>query len=608
MPADATRVASAEDEARFVLSFVEHSGNARSHYEEIWQETLQNYLVRPLGQRNVNQLVQYPHLGLNDHGARNNGYSQLKDPESHQLVESLLANEMVLLYSDLSGALRSRPVGMEDAHKSTTVNRLLTCEFRREGHYRSLYEWSKDKYIFGTGILESYWYYKEEPQVFRSTSYEAGVQLSEEQYLMAPVYDGVKMRPVDLMDFFPDPGHSRICDMEGVAKRFQVTAQAARENPNYDQEAVKRAILHKAESDSKERQDKGDREGLDRPMVTKSHPDFKPLVGYCYYGNVPYKPKDGVRRRRVEVLCGEVVLSQPWYGRVPFFENSACPIQGRFYGLSPLEVMRFSQDYTDTLKNSIADAVLRMVYMAPLVDRNADVQGNMLKRWHPDKPIYTNRMEGVQFLPYAPPLAPVFATYQGEKEQIQQGSGALGVLQGQGLGVNRASGTEAAGTFQRAGIRPEASAMLTEREYLPPLGLYNLKLCQRYIQDDADLAQRVGEMPEPAALADIMGDFDLEFIGSRLEGTKAEKLAAFREAFGLGANPIATAMMPWGPMIVRFLRESGLHEEALEVGKSLELQLQLGLPVGQPPTIGNGNGEQPNAPPAGMLPAQSAGM
>jgi hypothetical protein len=150
--------------------------------------------------------------------------------------------------------------------------------------------------------------------------------------------------------------------------------------------------------------------------------------------------------------------------------------------------------------------------------------------------------------------------------------------------------------------------MLTEREYLPPLGLYNLKLCQRYIQDDADLAQRVGEMPEPAALADIMGDFDLEFIGSRLDGTKAEKLAAFREAFGLGANPIATAMMPWGPMIVRFLRESGLHEEALEVGKALEMQLMLGLPMGQPGTVGNGNGEQPSTPPAGMLPAQSAGM
>ena len=38
------------DKISFVMSFVEESEQTRKEYEDIWLETLQNYLVNPFGE------------------------------------------------------------------------------------------------------------------------------------------------------------------------------------------------------------------------------------------------------------------------------------------------------------------------------------------------------------------------------------------------------------------------------------------------------------------------------------------------------------------------------------------------------------------------------
>jgi hypothetical protein len=601
-------IIAAEDEARFVMSFVAESDKTRDPYKDIWRETLQNYLVRPWDESIGHQQVQYPYLTEN---RSTTGRARLKDPESNQIVESLLAEVMNLIYPETS-FIRAKPVGYEDAFKATTVQKLLQYVFRREGHYRSLLEWKKDGFIFGTGIIEGYWLYREGQRRVRSLAYDGGVETSTEQVVPFVVHDDYRLRNMDLLDFFPDPGRTRIGDMLGVAKRFTTYAREARTNPNYDKSAVERAIVSKGAEDSREQQDKSFREYADRPSITeqKPHPDFMPLVGYCYYGEVPYKHRDGAFVRRVEILNGELVRSEPFYGRLPFFEFTVCPIQGRFYGLSPLEVARYTQDFADGLLMDMADAANRAVDPPHIVQRDSGIDMAKLRRFSGRVPVLSDSVEAVQQIPYNPQIQHASAIYQLLKSHMREGSGALGALQGLGLGVDRASATEASGTFQQAKGRPEALARLAEREYLPPIAQHALSQNQEYLESSEDLVARVGSDPQPALLSDIMGEFDIEMTGSRVEGTRSETLAAYREWFSLGANPMAAPFVPWGRSLQRFAEKLGLHEEAAEVGQAMMLQAALTGSVGPPPDgagFGNGNGELPSNPPPDQGIAQTSG-
>jgi hypothetical protein len=151
--------------------------------------------------------------------------------------------------------------------------------------------------------------------------------------------------------------------------------------------------------------------------------------------------------------------------------------------------------------------------------------------------------------------------------------------------------------------------MLSEREYLPPLARHNLELYQMYLLDTEDLVRRVGMDPEPAPLASILADYDIEFVGSRIEGTKTQRIQAYQTLFQQGANPYAAPLVPWGKSLQRFFKELGLYEEAAEVGQAIIEQTAIANAQGQDANqmAGNGNGTSPAAPPTGMLPAQTMG-
>lgn len=600
--------ASPEDEARAVMSFVDDSSRAREEYEPIWQETLQNYLVRPYSEASYNQQVQYPFLTGRGGNTSTSGFSVLKDPESHQVVEALLADEMTLLFGE-GDIIRARPVGLEDVDAARTVQAYEHYTFRLEGHYRSLYEWLKDGKIFGLGVLFGYWHYQEGWDAVRSIDASGGYEVSDERPMLVPVYDDYKFRCIDIFDFFWDPGASMLCDMLGAARRFTITEKQARakvESGEWDRDAVERAIKNKSETDARESRDKTWREGLDRPQRNKPHRDFKPMVGYCYYGEVPYKTKDGISSRRVEVLCGETVRSRPHYGRLPFFAYSPCTIQGRFPGIAPLEVIRYTQDFTDALLMLNADAAAKMIHPPHIVNRYANVDFAKLKTFRPDVPVLSDSIDAVQTLNYSPPLNVTAGFYSSMKGQMREGSGALGALQGVNDGPDRESATGFSGRYRQARGRPEAQAALIEREYLPPLAKHILSQGQRFIESTEDLMRRVGSIPNPVPLASFLGEFDIEFVGSRIEGTRTQRLQAYREIFAQGANPYMAPNIPWAESATRYYKDLGLYEEAALVGTQVAQQTMLAAM--QPGNgIGNGNGEIPATPSTALMPEQTGG-
>ena len=616
-----------DERAEFVMSFVDSSQKDRDEFEDIWDEVESNYLVRSLRDTQYNSVTKYPFLTSRDDPRGHAGYAILKDPETHQEIMTIVA-KIVLTTMGQTGFVNAKPVGLEDAIRGRVAGKLIEYDLGLPGHFWASMQWVLNSCVYGTGIIENYWDYREEPRPVRVNSVDplTGALDSQVSTQTVPVYDDPRLCLVDIRDFFPDFGGTSIDRMVGVAKRFVITADEALNRAArgmYDKQAVLRAIQRSMSDTNKGKRSEGrstEEITLGTDMRVPFH-RFMPIIGYEYYGDVPtreadrdkgFNESDGIYRRVVTVLGGETVRNDPWPRRVPFFECKIIPRLNAFYGLGIAEIIRYDQDFADTLKMMLANGVVRAIHAQPLVNRNAQVDMAKLRRFRPDVPIFVNGdpSAAVMFQTYNPPLQHGYGLHAGTKQAMREATGALGAVQGLGLGINRASATEAQQTFQMALDRPELYATVLEREWLPPLGKYLIELNREFLEDDMQLALRIGESEAMASLLDIDADFDLEFVGSRLSKTPADKLNAYRELFSLGANPMAAPMVPWPFLIREFINDGlGLHEMAAMVANPQLMAGQMMLQqMGGPNAMaGNGNGTVPSNPPVGAPPEQTMG-
>ncbi len=606
---------SAEDEARFVMSFIDDAKKPMTEMQDVLQETLGNLLVKPYSDTNWYQRTDKPYYTTRDRQVLSGAI--LKTPESNQIAMSLMAKAMPTLFGK-QGFIRCRPVGSEDLIRSDTTSRVLQYDFRIPGHYRTVYEWILDGIWSGTGMIKGYWRYEEDERLAFSTRYMDGTSLRTEQMETYASFDDPCLQGLDLMKFYPDPGHTRIAEMIGAADESTITGREAMmlaEQGKYDKNAVKRAIGNARKlADMKDSSSStwDYRKGFDQSVNAKIPDDFLPLKRFEYYGDTPFPPDTGMKRRRVlTVLNGELVRRRSWFlptPRLPYFDCTINPMQGRFYGLSPLEIMRYHQDFTDAMLMNIADGTMRSIHAQPMVDRNAMVEIQKLRRPGPDVPVLTNSVDAVKFLEYRPPIMEAWRIMTELIGQMRSGAGAVSAIQGLGLGIDRASATEAQGTFAAAMDRPELMVELIERDSLPPLGRFLLSLNQAYL-DEEGLAKRVGQVPGVVELGDIDGDFDVEFVGSRLVHSQQEELGMMeRIEAQIKTSPFA-AIFPWMDFYKRWLKVAELPELEALVGNAESTRMNIALQQmsGNNQAAGNGNGTAPAALPAGMIPAQAAG-
>jgi hypothetical protein len=606
-----------DDQADFVMSFVDDSQEARDPFEDIWEETELNWMVRPTADVPMATQTRYPLVGNQWEIQRSMGrpgYSVLKDPETHQAVMTI-ASKLVLAAMGERGFVKTKKVGEEDLFRSETASKLLEYALRLEGHFWTFVEWVVQAGVYGTGIIEAGWHFEEGPRSFRSVGVDEGGAFASDNVFNVPIYDDVRYSSLAIRDFYPDPGHTMLSRMRGAAKGFSVDAALAKQRAEdgiYRKAATNRAIEIRANQMAQRRAQNADEETMGTHEKVP-HPDFINLTGFEYYGTVPWMPEDGITSRVITVLGGETVRSEPWARRIPFFDYRLTPRLGSFYGIGVAEVMRHDQDLADVLKMMLADSVVRSTH-PPHIYNTAAVDTQTLaklRRFSPGVPVPVNGdPANIQQAQYNPPVAPAFQFYAGVKQQMREGSGALGAIQGLGLGSKRFSASEAALTFEQAFDRPDLWAQVFEREALPAVGKYTIGLYQENLEPDTDdLQRRVGESQFPVDLADILLDFDVEFIGSQLEGGKQQKIAAFREIVAAAANPIVAQLTPWIPLLRKWFDGIGAPEIAAMVGNPELMQLHIALTQlgGANPQGGNNNGTTPAREPIGALPAQLQG-
>ena len=607
----------------FALSHVALSRKYKAQFIDKWQELLANWMVEPDGYASS---VQDPYLrGRHERGEIYGSRGIiLKDPETHKAIMTYASRLVLTALGDPRGEyVQAMPVGWEDAPgKAPTATRLIRYCFGLPGHLRTMIEAVFDLLIFGTSVVEVSWMYREREQLVREFTDTGGVL--EDSFTRQPViqYDDVRLSVVDNQDFFPDPSQPRIEDMNGVAKKFRSNKMKAEEMVEmglWDAEGVRMAIdqIGKdrfGQSSREARHSESEdifREGIDQPEYRDELSSFTPMVGFEYWGNVPWKDM-GSSRRVITVLNGFTVRDDEYPladADLPFRALVINPVTGRFYGKSPAEVIRWDQSLQDAIKILLAEALIRAVHPPMIYDTNSDIDLNKLMRFSPDIPIgTTGGINNIGTLRYD---ANVFAGFQQTRElkQSMQEAVAPGIAQGLGMPNSRSSATEASISSENAMSKFELGSMLIEREGLPMIATSMLRRCQQFL-DQEGLEHRVGQQPQPYWIGDIMGDFDIRFVGSRLAMSRQEKLQSYDRLVALsGAVPEFRMMVPWMQIGQRLIGEElELPEVAGMIGSPEVMQQNMLLSqiAGGPGGAGaNGVPQRPS--PVGQLPAQASG-
>ncbi len=601
----------ADERASYVKEFVDDSAEKRRPFECIWDESEANFELSIGSDRSNN--TQSP---LDTFRRPTREYAaRLKDTESHQSIMTTVSGIAGAIFPDYTFT-KFKGTGFEDIHRAKVASGLVEHTHRLPTHYSAMIHWILGAGVNGKGIVECGWEYKVEPTATRQLLENpiTGERDSRVEVLDLPTWDDPRIRYTNIRHFYPDMGAVHIQDMMGCAKYLAVSANRANEwaeAGRYDKEGVREAVDRKAGSQMKE--DESVYTDPTRLNHTRQHfTKYRMLEGHEYYGEVPWLPPDGIRRRVITVLEGVVVRDRPWPRRLPFFDIGMIPRLNSFYDIAPLEVMQHDQDFLDVVKSMMATAAVRMVRPSPVVDGNKVTDLSKFRTQAPDRPIPVNGSprDVVAWPNFNPPISNILAMFSAVKSQAREVSGAPDVLQGFGLGTKRASASEFAGTLQQAQTRPELFGRVIERDKLPQLGKFIFKLHQEMLQDNEDVAVRVGESEVPVDLADVFVEGDIEYVGTLGPESDQQRLQNFRELAAAGAtNPIIQQLVPWVYVMRQFFKENGMGDVAAMVGNPAMTELnQILTQLADPQSlVSNGNGEAQQAIPIGLPPEQTNG-
>jgi hypothetical protein len=573
------------EEVEYLLEFIERSDRYRQMFVPIWDEVLANYLVTPYGSAGAGLMwtrsgeARVPYRNT---GKRKRVRSVLKDPETHQVIETVTAQAIGLL---LGGRdyITAVPLGVDDYEKARLLARLIQAVMESPGVWRTHYQLFKDAFLFGTAILKIGWETRARKQFVRGR----GGKLKPEDVVYR---DRPLQRIVDHYNFYPDPTGTRINeDMVGVAERFQITFREALrlsepgpngEPPVYDKAMVDLAIRNRLHQNEKAKKGGYNRKDERFPNLPKELPrSMEMLDGFDYYGESPVPRSDGMSNRVMTLLNGINVRSrgnQFIDGEKPYVEVAVNPISGRFYGLGVGEVVRFLQDSTDHLLMTMTDASNLAVNSPLLVGGGFGGNPQELQERAPNSLIHVNDVKQVEPVPVDIGVLDFAMRELGRRKMsMREASGATNPLQSIPTS-DRATATEVSELVRLASQRVEHMVLLIERDAYPRIGRMIHARLRQFLPEGGAVATMAGEPFEvPLEAVDI--EADIRFTGSRQAGSRFQKAATYRtmaETLGTDAGMQLALLYP--EVLVRWFRDGAEITDAEEIiGKATERALAM---------------------------------
>ena len=608
------------EEVDWMYNHVSTSDQTRRKYVDIWDEVWLNYLVTFPDTTTFPLRNQVPAALLGLMQAQSPHQAKLKDPETHQVVETLAAMGMGLILGSRD-YLQAMPVGIDDPEKARMMTRLIMAVLEQPGMFRTIYQLLKSSFIFGTAIMEIGWESLSRPQVVRRPIFDAFGNLISREFGVEDVKyrEGPLIREVDLYDWYPDFAGTRIQeDMAFVAKRFRITkhkALAMARAGIYDMDDVMLAIRLGDESQAKasggpDLSGMGSARGMTPEAQHILPRKYGQMTGFEGWGEVPFREPDGYQNRVITVLNGVRIRSHlnPYIdGNKPFKEFLVNPIPGRHYGLSPAEVIRFLQDSADNMLMVFNDAADLAVHMPLLMGNAFGGDPTRLKQRAPLDVIECANVDQVKPLPVDTNVLTFAANeIMRRKLTMREAAGAPNPTQGIDT-PGEGTATEASLISRFATQRIELMVQIPERDDLPWVGRTLHSRLRQFLPDEGAIATLAGEQFR-VHLDDIDFDSDVRFVGSRQAISKFQNTARFREALTvLGTNPEIVMLYP--ELVTRYFRDGLDMADAENVVKAAilsyqqKLMAEMAMQAGQAGELSEQQGEGGPESPAGQTEA-----
>ena len=600
-----------------MLDFIDRSARQRDPFIKVWREVMDNYMValpggnsnrlfNPNGFRLFGDQVQGP-------GTRSSGSgSRLKDPETHQIIETMISQGLGLLLSPRD-YLQAIPIGSDDPAKAEMLSKVLLGVLDSPNTWQTFYTILKDAFIFGTAIVQVGWANRSRLQVTKvpvidpNTGLVAGFEFVERDI---NYMNGPDIKQVDIYDFYPDPSGTRIQhDMDFVVKRARVSVAQARQLAKdgvYDRAAVEIAATRKRD---REQRGRNEENRYDRvPDQEKNTPvlptaeDSGMLEIFEGWGVVPWLPADKARNRVITLIEDVHARSHinPYLdGNIPFKEVVVNPIQGRFYGLGPAEVIRFLQDSADAMLMNLTDAQDLAVNGPIILGKAFGGDPNQVKRRAPRDIILARDVKQVAPFPTDLNILQQGAqTLLQRKLNMREATGATNPVQAINSS-DRTTAFEVSELVRVASQKVELMIQIIEKDDFPWIGRTIHSRLKQFLPDEGAIATLAGEQV-PFTLDDIDVEADVRFVGSRLAKTPAQKFQQYNIVTQtLSQTPLLFLTAPG--ILVELFEAAGLKDaerivaEGAQAAQALleQGQLQGGAPGAQ--------GAAPSSPGGGQV-------
>ncbi len=569
---------------------VEQANAVRKEYEPQWYENWGNYRVESThGGNYPNKSFPYADSGAG-RGGNISPVNFLKTPESHQGVNTIRA----LLLAGLFGVrdyVQADPVGDEDIEAAKRVSRLVMFGLERPGNFRTNFENIGDGLIFGLGSYSGRWRHDTrlvprrfpvpdptgQDQFLKDP--ETGAILSVLRNVEVPVFDDPVIEPDDLFNTWFDPSANRFDQLKYKITRFKIRNEeldTLKDDEHWDKEGITEVLLVPP-TQTESGPERDDHPKLLTENLTRE--DTKDVAKYGYYGGWKFEgtiPKEvadkigGIDHRGtviIKIVNGyiiQAIQSPERDGHIQGGTLTILPTGRGIYGLSPLTIVRYLQDVSDTQLILTTQALIESVYQNYLV--GGDQGPNFARDLETRRPREVFTLQGD-----IDQLQPLPKDYTGLQisvgalnlisQTIRGAMNARDPVQGITKQTGDTTATETQIVTQAALQNTDQLAVLIERDELPVMGRLINNLYYVNLEDEAKVFRRVGEENTTKVnYFDIDMVTDINFVGARNVLTKGQKANQMRDFLQLIlSHPLTAAALD----IHEYARRFG--DEAMDV-------------------------------------------
>lgn len=611
--------------SEFIDDCVEQANTVRKEYEPRWYENWANYRVESI------------HGGTSKRNPYGSGQpldispiNFLKTPESHQGVNTLRA----LLLAGLFGSrdyVQADPVGDEDVEAAKRVSQLVMFGLERPGNFRTNFETIGDGLIFGLGSYSARWRSDiklvprrmpvpdpNNPQDFLKDP-QTGKVMTVFQNVEVPVHDDPSLETDDLFDTWYDPAANRFDQLNWKVKRFRMRDEELKsleDDPDWDTAGIRLVLKNPPDERASGPDETGHPKLLTEDLTLE---DVKDIAKYGYYGGWYFEGTvdkltadqiGGISHRGaviLRVINGVVIQatqSSQRNGQIQGGTLTILPTGRGIYGLSPLTVIRYLQDVSNTQLILTVQALIESVYQNYLV--GGDMGPNFARNLETRRPreVFTIQGDIDQIQPLPKDYTGLqigTAALSLMSQTIRNAMNARDPVQGQLRQGGDTTATEVQLVTSAALQNTDQLAVLIERDELPVQGKLINDLYYMNLDDDAKVFRRVGETETTeVSYFDIDAITDINFIGARSLLSKQGRANQFRDfATILASNPLTLASTDWHEFARRYgdevLDVKGLERLMIQDPEEIVARMQA---MGLSNTVGPGSGAGPdgNAP------------